>query len=83
MKPLRVKDLYKLCKEEISKGNGDMVVMLSDDDEGNGYHYCWYAFTTTTQMLKPFEYNGKMIKPDDINGLDKRVAPVENTIILG
>jgi len=45
MKPLTVKRLKELCEKQIAKGNGDKVVVLSNDDEGNGYHECYYEFT--------------------------------------
>lgn len=71
-KPLTIKELYERCKEEIKAGRGDNVVMLSDDDEGNGYHYCWYAFTPATDM-----------DSIDCYGLIKDIAPAEKTSILG
>ena len=40
-----VKQLLELCKEQIAKGNGDKIIVLSNDDEGNGYHTMYYAFT--------------------------------------
>lgn len=46
MKLLTVKDLYKECKKQMNLGNGDRVIMISDDDEGNGYHYLYYSFIT-------------------------------------
>lgn len=52
MKPITVKDLAKLCKVEELKGNGDKVIMISDDDEGNGYHYLWYSFQTAEEYDK-------------------------------
>jgi hypothetical protein len=42
---MTVKELKKLCEEQIAKGNGDKVILLSDDEEGNGYHEMYYAFT--------------------------------------
>ena len=45
MKPMTVKRLCALCVEQIKKGNGDKIVLLSNDDEGNGYHECYYDFT--------------------------------------
>ena len=45
MKPMTVKRLKELCEIEIAKGNGDKIVVLSNDDEGNGYHECYYEFT--------------------------------------
>lgn len=72
-KPLTVKELLKLCQEEIKKGHGDCSIMLSDDDEGNGYHYCWYNF----QMAE------ELFGDEEEFYLDKDIAPKEKTIILG
>lgn len=75
-KPLTIKELFKLCQDEIAEGHGDYTIMLSDDDEGNGYHYCWYCFTELT------EDNGF----DDENSLwnlNENIAPRSKTIILG
>jgi len=43
--PITVKRLKELCEEQIAKGNGDKIIILSNDDEGNGYHECYYEFT--------------------------------------
>lgn len=76
--PLTVKQLLKHCQDEIKKGHGDRIIALSNDDEGNGYHYCWYSFTTPEDLNSGF---------DDIafgiDGLSDSVAPLDNTIILG
>lgn len=82
MKELTVKDLYLECKKQMNLGNGDRVIMISDDDEGNGYHYVYYSFMTAEEFLKPVKYDGTIIKPT-LNGFDKRVAPVDKTIVLG
>ena len=42
---MTVEELYNACGEQIKKGNGKKQVWLSDDDEGNGYHQCYYEFT--------------------------------------
>ena len=73
-KPLTVKELAKLCQDEIKKGHGDCSIMISDDDEGNGYHYLWYSFITANELDSAFELE---------NSLDERLAPKEKTIILG
>ena len=70
-RPLTVKELEVLCKEEIKKGNGNKVIMLSDDDEGNGYHYCWYSFSTPEEALLQ-DYQ-----------IAENIASKEDTIILG
>ena len=45
MKTVTVERLLELCKEQIAKGNGKKEILLSNDDEGNGYHECFYEFT--------------------------------------
>ena len=75
MKALKVKDLYEIVKHEIEKGNGNKTIMISNDDEGNGYHYLWYAFTDSETM-----------KDDDTfmwSVDEKNVDTIENTIVLG
>ena len=44
LEALTVKDLYEECKNQIAKGNGDKLVLLSADDEGNFYHTLYYSF---------------------------------------
>jgi len=43
---MTVNELLKLCLSAVSKGNGDKTILLSDDDEGNGFHEMFYGFTT-------------------------------------
>lgn len=70
MKALTVKDIYKLCQKQIKLGNGDKVVMISDDDEGNGYHYVWYEFSSVEQAGAE-------------DSICEDIATKEDTIILG
>lgn len=81
-KPFTVKELKALCDMEIRKGNGDKVIMISDDDEGNGYHYLWYSFMTVKELEKPVKYKGELITPTPVNTSDN-IAKKEDTIILG
>jgi hypothetical protein len=74
-KPITIKELKKYIDTQIIKGNGDKVIMLSDDDEGNGYHYLWYAFTDAKDLI--FEFT----KEEDL--INKDIASLEDTIILG
>lgn len=67
---LTVKDLLSACKEAVKEGYGDRVVMLSDDDEGNGYHTLFYAFTSDKDMLR-YIFEDHLLhddgyKPEDI-----------------
>ena len=74
-KPITVNQLKKCCEEEIKKGNGENVIMISDDDEGNGYHYLWYSF------LKAEEFINEFTTEEDL--IDNRIASLKDTIILG
>lgn len=40
-----IKDLLKACQEQVAEGNGDKVILVSRDDEGNGYHRLNYLFS--------------------------------------
>ena len=55
-KRLTVNDLYAACKEMIKEGKGDRAILLSNDDEGNGFHELLYLFTddekTVSDMLE-------------------------------
>lgn len=73
-KPITVKELLKLCQEEIKKGHGDYSIMISDDDEGNGYHYLWFEFSNAKDILTT-DY--------DTDLLDESIAPIDKTLILG
>lgn len=68
-KPMTIAQLFKFCQKQIKLGHGDYTIMLSDDDEGNGYHYCWYSFTPIDEYTQEF--------------IDKSIAPADKTIILG
>lgn len=74
MDVLTVKDLLNICKEQIAKGNGDKKIMISQDDEGNGYHYLFYGMTA-----------GEEMKEDDMfmMSVDEDYVPIEDTIVLG
>lgn len=55
MKAVTVEQLLKLCQMEIAKGNGKKKIMLSNDDEGNGFHECFFTFTDPKDMgLEPY-----------------------------
>lgn len=68
-----VAELYCLCKKEMDKGNGSKIIMISQDDEGNGYHYLFYGFSEAKDILDDYTNS-------DFN---EEVADIENTIILG
>lgn len=49
---LTVGQLALACQIQINKGNGDKYVLISDDDEGNGYHTLFYEFLTDKEEIK-------------------------------
>ena len=75
--PLTIKDLKKYCDKEIKKGNGDKMILISVDDEGNGYHSLFYAFTPIEEFL----INGKLCYEVENSFYGKMNS--KNTIILG
>lgn len=44
-KGITVNKLYDLCKEQRKLGNGNKTILISDDDEGNGYHTLFFGFS--------------------------------------
>lgn len=68
MTPLTIIELHKQLEEEIKKGNSDSFILLTDDEEENGYHYAWYG-------PRPFD------SQDDDQALT--LSTKNNTIILG
>ena len=74
MEVLTVKDLFNQCKAQIAKGNGDKKIMISQDDEGNGYHYLFYGMIS-----------GEEMREDDMfmMSVDEDYVPIEDTMVLG
>ena len=46
MKTITVDELYKALAQVRKAGMGSKKIMLSNDDEGNGYHECFFSVTT-------------------------------------
>lgn len=58
---LTVSQLYDFCEQQIRKENGAKHIIISDDDEGNGYHTLFYQFTDNKeelQMILDYEHDG-------------------------
>lgn len=51
---MTVKELYKECECLLGMGLGDKEVMISKDDEGNGFHYLYYSFLTDSDGIKEY-----------------------------
>ena len=77
MQQLTVKELAILLAKELKKGNGDKYVVISNDNEGNGFHGLFYGFTPFDNMEDADrEYYSDIICDSAENDLD-------NLIILG
>lgn len=50
-KGITIEQLYKECAKQIKAGNKDRHVMLSNDDEGNGYHELFFGFMPTKECV--------------------------------
>lgn len=82
MGALKVKDLYAYMKREIYNGRGDYTILVTDDDEANGYHYLWYGPEVITEAEKAIEIDGEFFGPIAINTSDN-VAEHDKHIIIG
>ena len=69
-KQMTVNDLFELCKKAIREGHGNKNIVLSDDNEGNGYHGMFYGFTEVTEDFEDEIY-------------DSVTTSASDTIILG
>ena len=49
---MMVKELLEHCKALVKDGQGDKQILISDDEEGNGYHFIWYDFTVGEDEVK-------------------------------
>ena len=56
MKTLTIAQLMADCISEVKKGNGDKKVMISNDDEGNGFHELFFGITSGDSMKEMGEY---------------------------
>lgn len=48
-KGITVEHLYKECERMIKAGYGKRHIMISNDDEGNGFHELFYGFSPDLQ----------------------------------
>ena len=55
MNALTVKELERLCREQIAAGNGAKVVLISCDDEGNGFHTLYFGFTDNKDTIELYD----------------------------
>lgn len=70
MAQITVNTLYELCKSAIKDGHGNKNIVLSDDNEGNGFHGMFYGFTPIDKYTEELIY-------------DSKTSSANDTIILG
>lgn len=51
---ITVEELFEFCKKQIQIGNGKKHILISKDDEGNGFHTLFCGFTTDKAMIKAY-----------------------------
>ena len=65
MGQITVNELFELCTKEIENGNGNKNIVISDDNEGNGFHGLFYGFTEVTEDLSQDIYDSKTTRMGD------------------
>ena len=51
MNVITVDELYKALAQARKAGMGSKKIMLSNDDEGNGYHQCFFSVTSDMESF--------------------------------
>lgn len=74
MDQITVEQLFLACAREIEKGNGKKNIVISDDNEGNGFHGLICGFSPLTDP------DGNLAVE---NIYDSQTCSPEDTIILG
>ena len=49
--PMTIDELIVAAKEAKKKFGGNKYVLISDDEEGNGYHECYFDFSPATDLV--------------------------------
>lgn len=65
MDQMTIEKLCELCKMQVQAGNGKKKIVISDDNEGNGYHGLFYGFTPVTEEFEDDIYDSLSKSPDD------------------
>lgn len=51
---ITIEQLYLECAKQIKAGNGKRHIMISSDDEGNGFHELFYGFSNDIDFTEPW-----------------------------
>ena len=63
--PLTLGELQAELSKAIKKYGKDKYILLADDEEGNGFHECYFAFTDTAEFDEKYYFF-----PSDLNKKD-------------
>ena len=66
---LTVAELLEFCKKQVRAGNGEKKILISRDDEGNGYHGLFYQFTSDAGTVRKLYDAGLFaddVEPDGV-----------------
>lgn len=74
MEQIKLKELFEACRVLMKAGYGEKSLVMSDDNEGNGYHGMFYTLTVIT--------------PENVDGFvgfidDNNEADIHNIIVVG
>lgn len=53
-KGITIIQLYLECAKQIKAGNGKRHIMISNDDEGNGFHELFFGFSSDIDFSEPW-----------------------------
>lgn len=65
MSQITVEQLLVLCREAINSGHGKKNIVISDDNEGNGFHGLFFGFSEIDEYLEEDIYDSKTKSKDD------------------
>lgn len=71
---LNIEQLFCFCGKQIQKWNGKKKILITTDDEWNGYHWLFYQFTDNTEEIKELCEGGYF---------HDRIQDPENFVLLG
>lgn len=61
-----VLQMYQALAKEIKKGNGNKYLVVSDDNEGNGYHGCFYHISPMEPETIDLVTDLQVLDPDKL-----------------
>ena len=63
--PLTLDELILAALKAKTKFGGNKYVLISDDEEGNGYHECYFEFSDAKELLDGCAYAPHDLAPED------------------